>query len=85
MQQSSRVRRMPVESKPHDDTTTPLTSSVESRHPDPDLIAQAAYRRYEARGREDGHDVEDWLAAEREFSAASTSANATGRDESDAA
>jgi hypothetical protein len=29
-------------------------------------IAQRAYRRYEARGYEDGHDVEDWLEAERE-------------------
>lgn len=30
-------------------------------------IAQAAYQRYEARGREDGHDVDDWLEAEREI------------------
>ena len=27
-------------------------------------IAQLAFRLYEARGREDGHDVEDWLRAE---------------------
>lgn len=27
-------------------------------------IAMEAYARYEQRGREDGHDVEDWLAAE---------------------
>jgi hypothetical protein len=29
-------------------------------------IAQRAYRRYEVRGYEDGHDLEDWLEAERE-------------------
>jgi DUF2934 family protein len=27
-------------------------------------IAEAAYKLYEQRGREDGHDVEDWLKAE---------------------
>ena len=31
------------------------------------LIAQHAYALYLARGREDGHDVEDWLQAEREL------------------
>jgi len=30
-------------------------------------IAQRAYELYEARGREDGHDLEDWLRAEREI------------------
>ena len=30
-------------------------------------IARRAYDLYLARGREDGHDVEDWLAAEREL------------------
>lgn len=29
-------------------------------------IARIAYFHWEARGREAGHDVEDWLAAERE-------------------
>lgn len=28
-------------------------------------IAMVAYRLYEQRGRHDGHDVEDWLMAER--------------------
>jgi len=27
-------------------------------------IAEVAYERYEQRGREDGHDAEDWLKAE---------------------
>ena len=30
-------------------------------------ISQRAYELYEARGRVDGHDVEDWLQAEREI------------------
>ena len=32
-----------------------------------EVIAQRAYALYLARGREDGHDVEDWLQAEREL------------------
>ena len=32
-----------------------------------DDIAQRAYALYLARGREDGHDVDDWLAAELEL------------------
>ena len=32
-----------------------------------DVIAQRAYALYLARGGEDGHDVEDWLRAEREL------------------
>lgn len=30
------------------------------------LVSERAYERYAARGYEDGHDVEDWLAAESE-------------------
>jgi Protein of unknown function (DUF2934) len=30
-------------------------------------IARRAYELYEARGREDGHDQEDWLQAERDL------------------
>ena len=30
-------------------------------------IAQRAFQLYEARGRQDGHDVEDWLKAEQEI------------------
>ena len=32
-----------------------------------DEIASLAYHLYEARGRRDGHDVDDWLSAEREL------------------
>jgi len=31
---------------------------------DPQEVAQVAYRLYEQRGREDGHDLGDWLKAE---------------------
>jgi hypothetical protein len=30
-------------------------------------IGRRAYELYEARGREDGHDLEDWLRAEQEI------------------
>jgi hypothetical protein len=32
-----------------------------------DSIAARAYRRFEERGREHGHDLDDWLEAEREL------------------
>ena len=37
-------------------------------------IACRAYELYVARGREDGHDVEDWLQAERELRGSVTAA-----------
>ena len=54
---SARVRREDAETRP---------SFTESR-PDADRIAQRAYERCEVRGREDGHDMEDWFEAEREL------------------
>jgi Protein of unknown function (DUF2934) len=36
--------------------------------PSNELIEARAYEIYLERGREDGHDVEDWLAAEKELS-----------------
>jgi hypothetical protein len=35
--------------------------------PSPDAIAGLAYHLYETNGRRDGHDIEDWLSAEREL------------------
>ncbi|HSC06644.1 MAG TPA: DUF2934 domain-containing protein [Steroidobacteraceae bacterium] len=35
--------------------------------PTRDEIARLAYHFYERRGRRDGHDVDDWLSAEREL------------------
>jgi hypothetical protein len=40
------------------------SESVAITHED---IAQRAYALYEARGREDGHALDDWLQAEREL------------------
>ena len=40
--------------------------STDNSRADEDLVARRAYQRYEERGREDGHDMEDWLEAERE-------------------
>jgi hypothetical protein len=35
--------------------------------PDHDAIQRRAYELYEQRGRENGHDCDDWLQAEREL------------------
>jgi hypothetical protein len=35
--------------------------------PTHDEIAQVAFSLYESRGRQDGHDIEDWLRAEQEL------------------
>jgi hypothetical protein len=45
-------------------------------------IAERAYAIYEERGRADGHDREDWLRAERELAALSTSARRQPRSSS---
>jgi hypothetical protein len=34
-----------------------------------DLVRRAAYAKYEQRGKEGGHEVEDWLSAEEEVTA----------------
>ncbi len=39
-----------------------------ARTPSRDEIERRAYELYEQRGCEDGHDEEDWFAAERELS-----------------
>lgn len=39
-----------------------------------DQIRRRAYELYEARGQEEGHDVEDWLQAEAEIIAGKPSA-----------
>ena len=44
---------------------TKYTGSLES--PSRDEIARLAYHLYETRGRHDGQDVDDWLAAEQEL------------------
>lgn len=46
-----------------EDTKAPLAQS-QPTEPTPDEIAAEAYARYLSRGGEDGHDQEDWFAAE---------------------
>jgi hypothetical protein len=58
-------------------TTSPRPADVSSA----DRIAQRAYERYEARGREDGHDMEDWFEAERELQQGVSPDSTTGRGE----
>jgi hypothetical protein len=44
-----------------------LSTVVHTDAVDREAIAQRAYERFIARGYRHGHDVEDWLAAEREL------------------
>ena len=85
MQQSSRRRHPPDESQPASENAPMSLPQHDSPRQDADLIAQRAYQRYEARGREDGHDMEDWLSAEQELGAGSPSEGNTRRDGGDAA
>lgn len=43
-------------------------TSGRARRPSPLEVARRAYSLYEARGRTDGGDVDDWLLAERQLS-----------------
>lgn len=54
---------------------SPITATITSGMPDGD-IARRAFELYCDRGREDGHDVDDWLNAERELRDASSSSAA---------
>ena len=72
MQQNSRRGRRD-ESQSRDDNAPISTTRDDSLGHDADSIAQRAYHRYEERGREDGHDLEDWLSAEQELGGRSTS------------
>ena len=47
-------------------TTSPVSISAEERWR---MVATAAYHRAERRGFSPGHEVEDWLAAEKEIDA----------------
>ena len=44
-----------------------VATSTQTREPvrDPQEVARAAYELFEHRGRVHGHDLEDWLEAER--------------------
>jgi len=51
------------------DPTSKLPTSVTDPGEVEIKIRERAYALYEARGREDGHDLEDWLRAEEEIKA----------------
>jgi len=50
-----------------DPTKKPPATAVSDPQELENQIRQRAYALYEARGREDGHDLEDWLLAEEEI------------------
>jgi len=52
---------------PHDPSFAPTAQRIDVRSASDIDIAKRAYEKYEARGRADGHDLEDWTAASREL------------------
>ena len=48
----------------------PANLTTDSKRVFEDEIRRLAYQLYEERGREDGHDVDDWLRAETELTEA---------------
>lgn len=48
-------------------TASDRPTHVTPEHVSEDEIARRAFELYEARGREDGRDSDDWLQAEREL------------------
>jgi hypothetical protein len=61
----SRSRHKQVETADEQPIATSVTD--EATEVTPEQIAERAYALYLARGAEDGHDVEDWLQAERDL------------------
>ncbi len=49
-------------------TTQRETRQSETRMPSGDDVAHRAYELFQMRGGEPGHDLDDWLQAERELS-----------------
>jgi hypothetical protein len=47
--------------------TSLLENDPRQQQPNPEEIRNRAHEIYERRGREPGHDVDDWLEAEREL------------------
>ena len=66
-----------------DNTATRSVSPEDVRMsdgPDPDRVARRAYQLYESRGGGHGGDVDDWLRAEQEMSAAGGSVGISNRE-----
>jgi hypothetical protein len=79
MMAEKRVKRTTTATVANKTVTAPSDTNVETAKPatksatktksevSSDQIAVAAYLRYVQRGRENGHDVEDWIEAERKL------------------
>jgi hypothetical protein len=74
-QLGKRVERHPDEIEKKPSTLAPKSDEPIVLIPIEQQIQQRAYELYEQRGRADGHDLDDWLQAEREIKG--TQANAT--------
>ena len=73
-QLGKRVERHPHEIEKKPSTLAPKSNEPTVLIPMVQQIQQRAYELYEQRGRADGHDLDDWLQAEREIKG--TQANA---------
>jgi hypothetical protein len=63
-----RARKRDTNTNDHDTSTAPqATGDTMVAGDNRDRVAARAYERYLARGGEDGLDLDDWLAAEREL------------------
>lgn len=63
---------MPSEVRRRSDSGAPSsndapTTTNRSMISDDEAVRSRAYEKYEERGREQGHDLDDWLEAEREL------------------
>ncbi len=47
-----------------DTRPAPASTLPQTPQPDEEQVRRRAYELYEARGREDGHELDDWLEAE---------------------
>jgi hypothetical protein len=64
-QQEKRIDRRPEEIEEKPSTLAPKSDEPTVLIPIEQQIRQRAYELYERRGRTDGHDLDDWLQAER--------------------
>jgi hypothetical protein len=64
-QQEKRIDRRPEEIEKKPSTLAPKSDEPPVLIPIEQQIQQRAYELYERRGRTDGHDLDDWLQAER--------------------
>jgi hypothetical protein len=64
-QQEKRVDRHPEEIEKKPSTLAPKSDAPTVLIPIERQIRQRAYELYERRGKTDGHDLDDWLQAER--------------------